>query len=317
MKIKQQKAGIFMAEPTLVVMAAGMGSRFGGLKQITPIDGQGHKILDFSLYDAVQAGFRKAAFIIKREIESDFRQAIGSKLENRISVQYIFQEIGDLPKGFSVPEGRAKPWGTGHAVRACLGRIDGPFAVINADDFYGRSAFQAAYDFLTQGGDGERYRYAMVGYPISNTLTENGSVSRGICETDGQHRLTRITERTRIERRPDGPAFTEDGGESWTSLSETAVASMNFWAFTPSMLEELDRRFAAFLKASLPQNPLKCEYFLPSVVGELIEEGKAEVTVLQSQDQWYGVTYQEDRAAVEAAVRQMKAEGRYPEQLWK
>ncbi len=305
-----------MDEPVLAIMAAGMGSRYGGLKQIDPIDNEGHILMDFSIYDAMRAGFRKVVFIIKRENEADFRERIGSRMERQVRAEYVFQELGDLPEGFQLPEGRVKPWGTGHAVLSALPVIDGPFAVINADDYYGRQAFQLIYDFLDGRQDSEKYQYAMVGYLLKNTLTENGYVARGVCKLDGNGRLRKITERTHIEKRREGPAYTEDGGRTYTSLPGDAAVSMNLWGFTPSILSELKMRFPAFLKEKLEDDPLKCEFFLPSVVDGLIREGKAEVSVLKSQDRWHGVTYQEDKPMVVQAIRKLKEEGLYPERLW-
>lgn len=305
-----------MKKPILVIMAAGMGSRYGGLKQIDPIDAQGHIIMDFSIYDAVKAGFGKVVFIIKKENEADFRECIGNRMEKQIPVEYVYQDIQNLPEGFSVPEGRVKPWGTGHAVLSAASVIDGPFAVINADDYYGQQAFQMIHDFLTAHEDGEKYQYTMVGYLLKNTLTENGHVARGICSTDEHGKLTGVTERTRIERRENGPAYTEDDGVVWNPLPEEAVVSMNMWGFTASMLPELKARFAGFLQENLPKNPLKCEYFLPFVVDELIQEGKADVTVLKSRDRWYGVTYKEDKPVVVKAIQSLKDKGLYPQNLW-
>lgn len=305
-----------MKKPVLVIMAAGMGSRYGGLKQIDPVDAQGHIIMDFSIYDAVKAGFEKVVFIIKKENEADFRSCIGDRMEKQIQVEYVFQDINNLPEGFKVPEGRTKPWGTAHAVLSCLPVIDGPFAVINADDYYGQQAFRMIYDFLASHEDKEKYQYTMVGYLLENTLTENGHVARGVCETNEAGKLTEITERVRIEKREDGPAYTEDEGNTWTGLAKDTVVSMNMWGFTKSVLEEIHDRFASFLKASLPENPLKCEYFLPFVVDELIREDKAEVTVLKSRDRWYGVTYKEDKPAVMKAIQALKDEGCYPRNLW-
>lgn len=305
-----------MKKPVLVIMAAGMGSRYGGLKQIDPIDAEGHIIMDFSIYDAVKAGFEKVVFIIKKENEADFRESIGNRMEKQIQVEYVFQDLHNLPEGFEVPEGRVKPWGTGHAVLSCLSAIDGPFAVINADDYYGQQAFQMIYDFLTTHEDGEKYQYTMVGYLLKNTLTENGHVARGVCETDENSKLTKITERTHIEKREDGPAYTEDDGSTWTALPADAVVSMNMWGFSASMLSELNARFEGFLKENLPKNPLKCEYFLPFVVDELIREGKAQVTVLKSHDRWYGVTYKEDKPVVVKAIQTLKDDGLYPQKLW-
>lgn len=301
-----------MKKPVLVIMAAGMGSRYGGLKQIDPIDQEGHSIMDFSVYDALRAGFEKVVFIIKKENEADFRECIGTRLEEKIQVEYVFQDLQNLPEGYALPEGRVKPWGTAHAVLSCLSVVDGPFAVINADDYYGQQAFQMIYDYLNTHQDGEKYRYVMVGYLLKNTLTENGHVARGICEIDEAGKLLKITERTRIENREDGPAYTEDGGETWISLAKDTVVSMNMWGFTESLLPELKNRFAGFLRENLEKNPLTCEYFLPFVVDELIQENRAEVTVLQSRDRWYGVTYQEDKPVVMEAVQRLKDEGCYP-----
>ncbi len=305
-----------MKKPVLIIMAAGMGSRYGGLKQIDPIDKDGHIIMDFSIYDAVRAGFEKVIFIIKKENEADFRECIGNRIEKQVQVEYVFQDLHNLPEGYEAPEGRVKPWGTGHAVLSCLEAVDGPFAVINADDYYGQKAFQMIYDFLTTHQDKEKYQYTMVGYLLKNTLTENGHVARGICRTDENGKLLNITERTRIEKREDGPAYTEDNGASWVSLAEDTIVSMNMWGFTASLLEELRVRFSDFLKKNLTENPLGCEYFLPFVVDELLQEKKAEVTVLKSCDCWYGVTYKEDKPVVMDAVRRLKEEGYYPRKLW-
>ena len=305
-----------MKKPVLVIMAAGMGSRYGGLKQIDPVDPEGHIIMDFSLYDAKKAGFEEVIFIIKKENEKDFKETIGNRISKIMKVSYVFQELTNLPEGYRVPEGRVKPWGTGHAVLSCLGTLDAPFAVINADDYYGSHAFQMIYDFLTTHEDDEKYHYLMVGYILENTLTENGHVARGVCETDAHQKLTAITERTRIERRPEGPAYTEDDGATWHALPEDAPVSMNLWGFSESILKELKDRFPKFLKESIPENPLKCEYFLPFVVDELIREGKAEVTVLKSHDRWHGVTYKEDKPVVMKAMQDLKDAGKYPQSLW-
>ncbi len=306
-----------MKKPVLVIMAAGMGSRYGGLKQIDPVDLEGHIIMDFSIYDAVRAGFEKVIFIIKKENEADFRAGIGDRMEQYVQVEYVFQDIARLPEGFQVPEGRVKPWGTGHAVLSCIDVIDGPFAVINADDYYGRDAFRLIYDYLTAHEDGEQYAYAMVGYLLKNTLTENGSVARGVCQVDGNGMLTEIHERTRIEKRPDGgAAYTEDDGATWTALPSEAVVSMNLWGFTESILRELRARFPAALEKGLRDNPLKCEYFLPFVVDELIREKKARVKVLTSAERWYGVTYKEDKPIVMRAIQGLKDRRMYPQNLW-
>ena len=232
-----------MKKPVLVIMAAGMGSRYGGLKQIDPVDEDGHIIIDFSIYDAKRAGFEKVVFIIRREHEEDFRKSIGDRVSKFMEVEYVYQELENLPEGFSVPEGRTKPFGTGHAILSCKDVVDGPFAVINADDYYGVNAYKMIYDYLSSGEDNEKYRYAMVGYMLSNTLTENGYVSRGICDTDENQCLTGITERTHIEKTKDGAAFTEDDGKTWVPVALDTTVSMNLFGFTASMLKELESRF--------------------------------------------------------------------------
>ena len=307
-----------MKKAVLVVMAAGMGSRYGGLKQIDPVDKEGHIIMDFSIFDAVKAGFEKVVFIIKKENEQDFRAAIGDRLSEKIKVSYVFQELTNLPEGYVVPEGRVKPWGTGHAIMSCMGEIDGPFVVINADDFYGSHAFQVAYDYLTTHQDEEGiYRYMMVGYRLENTLTDNGHVARGVCEMDAQGYLADIHERTHIEKRGNGAAYTEDEGKTWIPISGDATVSMNMWGFSESILGELQSRFSAFLEENLEKNPLKCEYFLPFVVDELLKEGRATVAVEKSQDKWFGVTYKEDKPMVMTAIQNLKDQGVYPAHLWK
>lgn len=305
-----------MKKPILVIMAAGMGSRYGGLKQIDPVDEQGHIIMDFSLFDAVKAGFEKVIFVIKKENEEDFKEVIGDRIAEYVQVEYAFQDIQAIPADFSVPENRVKPWGTGHAVLSCKELVDSPFVVINADDYYGKSAFSQIYDYLTTHEDGDKYNYAMVGYVLENTLTENGHVARGVCTTDESGHLTGITERTHIEKRGNETAYTEDDGASWQVIPEGSIVSMNLWGFTESFMKELEAGFPAFLEQGLKENPLKCEYFLPSVVDRLVEEDKAEVTVLKSYDRWYGVTYKEDKEMVVNAIRKMKEDGFYPEKLW-
>ncbi len=304
-----------MKKPVLVIMAAGMGSRYGGLKQMDPMDEAGHIIMDFSIYDAKRAGFEKVVFIIKKENEQDFRQCIGDRIAKVMEVSYVFQELDHLPAGYQVPEGCVKPWGTGHAVLSCLGIVDAPFAVINADDFYGADAFRLIYEFLTTHEDDDKYHYTMVGYQVENTLTENGHVSRGVCMTDSQGYLKGIEERTHIEKSGDAARYTEDG-KTWYPIEKGTTVSMNMWGFTESMLKELSDRFPAFLDRALSENPLKGEYFLPSVVGELLAEEKADVKVLKSADKWYGVTYKEDKQAVVDAIRNMKLQGIYTWNLW-
>lgn len=300
-----------MKKPALVIMAAGMGSRYGGLKQIDPVDEQGHIIMDFSIFDAKKAGFEKVIFIIKKENESDFKETIGNRVSEKMEVSYVYQELDNLPEGIGVPEGRMKPWGTGHAVLSAANEINGPFVVINADDYYGSHAFSVIYRYLTTHEDDEKYRYAMVGYQLMNTLTENGHVARGVCKLDQGNCLSGITERTRIEKKDGGAAYTEDDGGTWNALPEDTIVSMNMWGFTESFLIELRRRFPKFLEKALKENPLKCEYFLPSVVGDLLQEGAATVRVLKSTDKWYGVTYKEDKPVVVEAIRKLKESGLY------
>lgn len=306
-----------MKEPVLVVLAAGMGSRYGGLKQMDPVDPQGHAILDYSVFDAKRAGFKKVVFIIKHQIEEDFKRIVGSRMEPFIDVEYVFQELDKLPEGYSVPEGRVKPFGTGHALLCAYDAVDAPFAVINADDFYGPKAFQVLYDYLTTHEDDDLFRYVMVGFHIEKTITENGHVSRGVCCVDENHFLTDITERTRIEKRGDTAAFTLDDGQTWTEIPDKTPVSMNCWGFTPGFMEVIKEKFPAFLDKNLPVNPLKCEYFLPGVVADLLEEKKATVKVLESEEKWYGVTYKEDKASVMEAIQAMKDASKYPEDLWK
>ena len=304
-----------MSKPTLVIMAAGMGSRYGGLKQIDPVDAQGHIIMDFSIYDAMAAGFEKVVFIIKRANEQVFKESIGNRVSEKIQVEYVYQELTKIPQGFEVPEGREKPFGTGHAILCCKDVLDGPFVVINADDYYGKHAYRAIYDYLMNHQDDEKYRYAMVGYALKNTLTENGQVARGICKTDAQGFLEEIEERTRIEKRGEGAAFTEDDGNTWTEVSTDSIVSMNMWGFSKSLLKELEAGFKDFLENELPDNPLKAEYFLPTAVGKLLKDDKASVRVLTSQDKWYGVTYKEDKEMVVEAIAGLKKQGLYPEEF--
>ena len=302
-----------MKEPVLVIMAAGMGSRFGGLKQITSVDDEGHKIIDFSLYDARRAGFKKAVFIIKHAIEADFKAAIGSRMEGFFDVRYVYQELEPLPSGYTVPEGRVKPWGTAHAIACAKEAIDGPFAVINSDDYYGAHAMEAVCNYLKE--DRASNDHCMVGYLLKNTVTENGYVSRGVCKEQGGF-LKDITERTHIEKRGDDAAYTEDGGTTWIPLSGESIVSMNLWGFQQEILSEFTGRFKAFLDENLSANPLKCEYYLPSVADAQIKEGLGTIRVLTTEDKWHGVTYAEDLADVKAAMAKLKKKGLYPEKLW-
>lgn len=307
------------SKPILVVMAAGMGSRYGGLKQIDPVGSHGEAILDYSLYDAHEAGFETVVIIIKKAIEKDFMETVGKRLEKcPMEIRYAYQEMEKcLPADFVIPEVRGtKPWGTGHAVLCAKEAIgDAPFAVINADDYYGTSAFRVIYDALAKAKDGEKYDYCMVGYRLGNTVTDHGSVARGVCQVDDQGNLTEVVERTRIETYDGGIHFTEDG-ENWTDLPADSVVSMNLWGYTGSFLRELEVRFPAFLKNDLPKNPAKAEFYLPLAVGQLLSDGKANVKVLHSADRWFGVTYTADKPLVVAALAAMTQAGKYPDGLW-
>ena len=303
-----------MNKPVLVVLAAGMGSRYGGLKQIDALGGNGEAILDYSIFDAYQAGFRTAVILIKEAIREDFMATVGKRLASSpMEIRYAYQELNKLPAGYSVPEGRVKPFGTGHAI-ICAGEEVGnaPFVVINADDFYGRVAFQKMYEFLSAATD--PFGYCMVGYELGKTVTDNGSVARGVCCTDAQGNLTTITERTRIEKYPGGIHFTEDG-ETWTDLPADTTVSMNFMGFMPSFLEEATELFPKALDEILATNPMKGEYFLPAIVQQMLSEGRATMKVLTSPDKWYGVTYAADKPVVVAALKKMTEDGIYPEKL--
>ena len=304
-----------MKKPVLVIMAAGMGSRYGGMKQIDPVDEYGHIIVDFSIYDAYLAGFEEVIFVIKRENAEDFHNVIGNRIEKIMKVRYAFQELENLPEGFEVPAGRVKPWGTAHAILSCKDMIDGPFAVINADDYYGREAFKQIYDYLSVHEDNEKYQYAMVGYQLKNTLTENGSVARGVCDIDGDGKLVSVTEHTTIVKRGENAAYTEDDGKSYTDLAGDTIVSMNLWGFSKGFLSEIAYGFRDFLQEGLQHNPLKCEYYLPSVVSRLLDSNKAEVKVLLTTEKWYGVTYREDKPMVMAAVKKLEENDFYPKQL--
>ncbi len=297
-----------MANPVLVVMAAGMGSRYGGLKQIDPVDPNGQIIMHYSIYDAWKAGFRRVVFIIKEDLLDAFRERIGNAAEKLMQVDYVFQSPDKLPEGCTMPEGRTKPLGTGHAVYCVRGVVNEPFAVINADDFYGAEAFQCLYDYLKDAQDDDKYRYCMVGYRVENTLTENGTVSRGICEADANGYLADIVERTAISRDANGVISDPEAGE----IAEGTLVSMNMWGFTPSFLDELESGLHTFMTEDLPKNPAKGEYYLPFAVDHLIQNGQATAKVLQTSAQWYGVTYKEDKPVVVDALRRMTEAGLYP-----
>ena len=299
-------------------MAAGMGSRYGGLKQIDPVGSKGEAILDYSLYDAYEAGFRTAVIVIKEAIREDFMATVGKRLEKcPLEIRYAYQEITKIPEGFSIPEGRVKPWGTGHAVLCAREAVDGaPFAAINADDYYGKEAYRNLYNFLETAQDTDKYAYCMVAYHMGNTVTENGSVARGICVTDENSFLTSVTERTQIEQYEGGIHYIGDDGETWVDVAADTPVSMNMWGFTGSFMEELNAYFPLFLANDVPKNPLKAEMFLPTVISRLISAGKATVKMLRTADKWYGVTYAADKPTVIAALRALSAEGKYPDGLW-
>ncbi|WP_024833055.1 nucleotidyltransferase family protein [Ruminiclostridium josui] len=299
----------------LVIMAAGMGSRYGGLKQIDPVGPNGEIIMEYSIYDAIRAGFNKVVFIIKKEIEDTFREVVGKKIEGIIDVEYVYQKVDNLPQGFSVPEGRVKPWGTGHAVLSAKDAVKTPFAVINADDFYGAETYKLLNGFLTNNQDTDnKYKYCMVGFVIENTLTENGHVARGVCNVDSQGNLINIHERTKIVKFGNETKYTEDD-KNWIKIPGKSIVSMNTWGFNLSILQELEERFPEFLRKN-KDNLLKAEYFLPTVVDNLINEGKADVKVLSTSDRWYGVTYQEDKPIVKKSIGDMVSENKYPKHLW-
>ncbi len=316
-------------KPILVVMAAGMGSRYGGLKQLDPVDQHGHIIMDFSVYDAVRAGFGKVIFVIREEHEEAFKSRIIDRMRafadrNNVKLETAFQTLDLMPGesecAVSIPEERVKPWGTAHAVLCTRELIDAPFAVINADDYYGPEGFRLLADFLTGDAadtekDGKAH-YAMVGFELSKTVTDNGYVSRGVCEVGDDGYLISVTERVHIEKRKDGIAYTEDDGNSWISLPEDARVSMNLWGFTEGFINEIDRGFARFLRDTMPGNPLKCEFYLPAVVTGMLEAGTADVKVLPTPDKWYGVTYKEDKPEVESAIARLKEQGLYPDKLF-
>ena len=301
---------------TLVIMAAGMGSRYGGLKQIDPVGPNGEIIMEYSIYDAIKAGFSKVVFIIKKEIEDTFREVIGKKVEGLVDVEYVYQKIDNLPQGFNVPEGRVKPWGTGHAVLSAKDAVKTPFAVINADDFYGANTYKLLNDFLASNEDAQdKYKYCMVGFVIENTLTENGHVARGVCNVDKEGNLIDIHERTKIMKFGDETKYTEDD-QNWVVIPKRSIVSMNTWGFNQSIFKELEEGFPTFLKNS-KDNIVKAEYFLPTVVDNLIKAKKADVKVLSTTDKWYGVTYQEDKPIVKKSIGEMVLTQKYPQLLWK
>ena len=303
-----------MDKPVLVVLAAGMGSRYGGMKQLDPVGPSGQLIIDYSIFDARRAGFEKVIFIIRQEFEADFRKAIGDRLSRLMEVEYAYQSLDDLPAPYTAPEGRTKPFGTGQAVLSARNLIHGPFAVINSDDYYGPEAFRVMYEYLSTHADTQQYQYCMVGYQVKNTVTENGSVSRGVCVVGSDGMLESVTERTKIVQDKDGVIRYADG-DSWVDLPGDTLVSMGIWGLTASFMQEAQDRFSGFLAESLPKDPMKCEYFLPTIISDLIGEGKAQVRMLHSTDKWYGVTYREDQPGVMAALARLTEEGLYPVQF--
>ncbi len=303
-----------MAEPQLVVMAAGIGSRYGGLKQIDPVGPSGEIVLDYAIYDAIRAGFKKVVFIIRKEIEDVFREKVGHTIDKQIETAYVFQELDKLPPGFSVPEGRTKPWGTGHAILCAREAVTGPCAVINADDFYGPDSFRVLGEYLRNAQDADGlYDFSMVGFVLNNTLTEHGHVARGICTSNADGYLENVVERTKIQRFGQKVRFTEDD-KTWTDINKASTVSMNFWGLTPVIFDELANRFPAFLEANTKN--LKAELFIPTIINDLIQEGKARVKILPTTDSWFGVTYQEDKPRLKEEIQNKIATGEYPENLW-
>ena len=301
-----------MKEPVLVILAAGMGSRYGGLKQIDTVGSNGESIIDFSIYDAIRAGFKKVALIIRREHEAAFRASLTDKIEKKIEVEFVFQDLNNVPEGIEVPEGREKPWGTTHALLACRNQIDAPFMICNADDYYGPDAFQKMYNFLkNEAKDSE---YGMIGYVLENTLTDHGAVTRGVCESEDGC-LTAITEVQKIRRGENGAEFEKDG--EWIACEKGALASMNFWGFTPKVYEEFEEIFTSFIGNAVKENPLKCEHGIPMAIGELVKNKAAKVKIIPSVDKWFGVTYKEDTPSVVADLQSYKDQGLYPFDLWK
>ena len=302
-----------MKDPILVVMAAGIGSRFGGLKQMTPFGQHGESLIDYSLFDALRAGFTRVIFIVNKKIHDDFRELVGKHVENRMEVTYVNQELDNLPSGMQVPKGRAKPWGTAHAVLCCRDAVDAPFCALNGDDFYGLDAMKQIHAFLAAGPKSNEY--AMAGFALKNTLSDAGYVSRGVCEVNPEGFLDSVTERLHVIPTIDGPMHTEDE-KHYTRLPGEATVSMNMWAFPPEVMAEIESRFPAFYKKAMAENPLKAEFYLPTLVGELLSERKVSVKVLPSRDKWFGVTNASDRPLVEAALAELTQKGVYPDGLW-
>ncbi len=304
-----------MRKTALVVMAAGMGSRFGGgIKQLEPVGPNGEIIMDYSIYDAKKAGFDKVVFIIRKDLEKDFREIIGNRIEKQIEVEYVFQEKENIPAGYSVPEGRDKPWGTGHAILSCLGTIKEAFVVINADDYYGCQAFRTLHEYLVNLPEDSAHQYCMSGFILGNTLSENGKVTRGVCKVS-DNKMLDVEEHFGLKREGDVVIGENNSGVSVT-LSPEKIVSMNMWGFTPDFLEELDVRFEEFFGTEVPKNPEKAEFLLPNVVGEMVKEGRALVEVLPTDDRWFGVTYREDKPLFVESINKLIAQGVYPVNLY-
>ncbi len=302
-----------MKKITLVIMAAGLGSRYGGIKQLEPVGPSGEIIMDYSIYDGIEAGFNKVVFIIRKDLERDFKEIIGNRISKIVDVGYVFQEMDNLPFGYGVPADRTKPWGTGQAILCCQGAVKEPFAVINADDYYGKEAFVKVYEYLAGLKSEEENNYCMAGFVLGNTLSENGAVTRGICQVDGNGLLTDIIETREIERK-ENYAQASDGKGGKIKLDLKCAVSMNMWGFTTGLIKELETGFINFLNEH--GNELKSEYLLPEEVGRLVKEGKAAVHVLSSKDKWFGVTYKEDKQMVVESFRALVDQGVYPENLF-
>ena len=304
-----------MDKPVLVILAAGMGSRYGGLKQMDPVDDKGHKIIDFSIYDAKKAGFEKVVFIIKKEMETDFKELVGNRISKYMEVEYVFQDLNDVPEDFEIPEGRVKPWGTTHAIMCCKEAINGPFMVINADDYYGKNGYKVMYEFLTQTAQ-KKGEYAMVAYELGKTLTEKGSVTRGVCNVDEQGNLSHVVETKGLVKTETGAAYGDEDSAELTPIGVETPVSMNMWGFKPDLFESFGEAMALFFGEKVAANPLKAECLIPTEVDNLIKAGKATVKVLNSSDRWFGVTYKEDKPFVVENFRKLKEAGEYPQELW-
>ena len=306
----------YYTKPALIIMAAGMGSRFGGLKQVTPLGPSGELIIDYSIHDAMEAGFERIVFVIKHEIEDVFKEFIGNRIEKTVQTDYVFQELNELPEGYSIPDGRVKPYGTAHAVWCCRDVVKGPFMVINSDDYYGKDCFKLIYDFITKPTTDNIKHLAMAGYILENTLTENGTVSRGVCEIDSNYKIIDLVERTKIAIRDGKPMFTEDDGQTWTELDRKSYVSMNCWGYPAGMFDLFDRELRVFLDTTVKEDPIKGEFYLPKMADKITKEGIADITVLPVSDKWFGVTYAEDKPKVMAALKDLADKGVYAQRLW-